>query len=743
MHRKYRFSGLIIVLLVGLLLFPLPVAARGFETVKFENPLLRESAALTASPQTAFDSLGYSVAISGNVVVAGAPYYTTGGIQKGAAFVYQIGENGWEDMTQVAKLSASDAAVLGYFGYSVAMDGDTIIIGAYGMDSSKGKAYVFVKPAGGWQNMTETAILTPQTPLNLAQFGYSVSISGDTIAVGANGENTSTGAVYVFNKPGGGWSGGLHENARLTASDGLTNDRLGAAVSIDGSTIVAGAIYHDLAGISNSGAVYLFEKPVSGWVSAVQTAKLSASDKAAHDWFGAAVSLDGDTLAVGADNKASQRGAAYIFIRPPAGWVNAAETAILDYSMDESFDHFGRSVSVDGESVLVGADGKSVFLSDKRGAAMLYLKPVAGWVTGTMPRERIYADSGASQDQFGFAVDHANGFAVAGAPMVDGSSEDNGAVFVFSPTQVYYNPDGVCYGNAPCFDVFAEARAAAAAGQGVVSISGMILEDVLINKDITVNIDASGWAIFQGKLDIQQGHFVLTQNLQSISDLTLGAGGSFDPLTYDVMLSNRGLQTVTGNFNFYSLSTDPTAVVDVGSSLLTISDNLSNGGSIKRSAPPQAVNTGGGAVLFLDAVSGPAIEITSTAAASLGNTAATVTMGAGPTPELCHNKTLLGDHVLRHYSITPQNTMNTNANLKLYFRASDNSYSEYTNIEPNTQVVVYGCGVNGWQALSDSQVPKPHPGGMYYYVEANNIQNYSVFAISTELAYVYLPLTIR
>ncbi len=737
MTRQHRLSFAISFLGILLILFPLPIAAKGLEPTIAENPVLKKSGVLTAIPQFALDELGYSVAISGNVVVAGAPYYNS---RLGAAFVYLIGENGWSDMTQVAVLTASDSSTSSYFGYSVAIDGNTIVIGAYGWNTSKGKSYVFVKPTGGWQDMSENAALTPLAPFNAGQFGFSVSISGDVIAVGANMENSSKGAVYVFSKPGSGWSGSLHEGARLTAADGASTDRLGEAVSIDGSTIAAGAIYQDVGGTSNSGAVYIFVKPGSGWVNAAQTAKLSTTDKAANDNFGKAVSIDGETLVVGADNKSTQSGAAYVFMRPGSGWSNANETVRLGYSMDELYDHFGRSVSIDGNMILVGADGKSVFMNDKRGAAFLYVKPAGGWINGMIQRDRIYTTEGINGDQFGFAVDLENGTAVAGAPLKDKLHTDNGAVYVFSPAQVYYNPDGICNGNIPCFNTFGAARAAVAV-DGIVSISGMILEDLLMNKAVTVNIDGNSWVNLQGKLDIQQGTFDLTSGLRSISDLTLGASGTFTPHTNLVMLGNRGLQSIAGNFSFYDLSTDPTAMVDIGPSLLNVTHQLTNAGAIKRSAPAQVVNTGGGVVVFQDAVSGPAVEITSTGATSLGSTEMDVTMGDDP--GLCNGKQLFAAYVLRHFRITPQNIGNLLADLKFYYRTADLAYSEMANLPANAKLVVYGCGVNGWQPLIDPQVQKSYPGGMYSYVEATSVQMWGAFAIGTSLSHIHLPLVVR
>ena len=131
---------------------------------------------------------------------------------------------------QQAKLTASDGAENENFGISVAIGGDTVVVGAnahFGTSAVQGSAYVFVKPGSGWANATETAELTASDRAVNDNFGVSVAISGDTVVVGANGDDSNRGSAYVFVKPGsGGWANAT-ETAKLTASDGAANDQFG------------------------------------------------------------------------------------------------------------------------------------------------------------------------------------------------------------------------------------------------------------------------------------------------------------------------------------------------------------------------------------------------------------------------------------------------------------------------------------------------------------------------------------
>ena len=188
-----------------------------------------------------------------------------------------------------------------------------------GANSRQGSAYVFVEPAGGWASGTETAKLTASDGAADDRFG-SVAVSGDTVVVGASfddiGAKSRQGSAYVFVEPGGSWASGT-ETAKLTAADGEVNDFFGNSVAVSGDTVVVGAFGDDIGANVNQGSAYVFVKPVGGWVTGTET-RLTAADEGTGDNVGSSVAVSGDTVVVGAsggDGANVNQGSAYVF--PP------------------------------------------------------------------------------------------------------------------------------------------------------------------------------------------------------------------------------------------------------------------------------------------------------------------------------------------------------------------------------------------------------------------------------------------
>ena len=213
-----------------------------------------EVAKLTASDAQADDRFGSSVAVSGGVAVVGANLEDSGGSNAGAAYVYEHSGGAW---TEVAKLTASDAEANDKFGYSVAVSGDVALVGAPTEDSggsAAGTAYVFEQSGGSW---TEAAKLTASDAQAIDWFGWSVAISGDVAVVGARLEDSGgndAGAAYVFESSGGVWS----QVAKLTASDAQLSDQFGITVAVSGDVAVVGAHGEDSGG-QQAGAAYIFQ----------------------------------------------------------------------------------------------------------------------------------------------------------------------------------------------------------------------------------------------------------------------------------------------------------------------------------------------------------------------------------------------------------------------------------------------------------------------------------------------------
>ena len=317
-----------------------------------------EQAKLTASDAAVSDYFGGSVSVFGDTAVIGARYDDhAGGIDAGSAYVFVRVGGVW---TEQAKLTASDAAVSDYFGGSVSVFGDTVVIGARRDDhaggTNAGSAYVFVRSGGVW---TEQAKLTASDAAAYEEFGCSVSLSGDTAVIGAAGDDhaggTGAGSAYVFMRTGGPGAPGWTEQAKLTASDAAASDNFGCSVSLSGDTAVIGAHYDDHAGGTCAGSAYVFVRSSGTWT---EQAKLTASDAATGDEFGCSVCVFGDAAVIGADDDShaggTDAGSAYVFVRSGGIWT---EQARLTASAAAAYDHFGASVFVSGDMAVIGAAG--------------------------------------------------------------------------------------------------------------------------------------------------------------------------------------------------------------------------------------------------------------------------------------------------------------------------------------------------------------------------------------------------
>ncbi|MDD5559066.1 choice-of-anchor tandem repeat GloVer-containing protein [Candidatus Methylomirabilis sp.] len=427
---------------------------------------MTETAKLTASDGAGGDEFGTSVAISGDTIVVG-PYRANIGATayQGAAYVFVKPGSGWATTSTFdSKLTASDGAAYDFFGRSVAIIGNTVVVGAVGADigatASQGAAYVFVKPGTGWATMTETAKLTASDGAASDAFGYSVAVSGDTVVVGAYGDNigsnSNQGAAYVFVKPGSGWATTSTFTAKLTASDGAAGDEFGWSVAISGDTVVVGADTDTIGSNTYQGSAYVFVKPGTGWATMTQTAKLTASDGAASDVFGTSVAISGDTVVVGAgaantsqgaayvfaqpvDNEFGiavaisgdtivvgahhadigtnvDQGAAYVFVKSGASWTTMTQTAKLTASDGDAYDKFGTSVAISGDTIVVGAYWADIGANWDQGAAYVFVKPGSGWATTSTFDAKLTASDGAVDDRFGTSVAINGDTVVVGAP---------------------------------------------------------------------------------------------------------------------------------------------------------------------------------------------------------------------------------------------------------------------------------------------------------------------------------------
>ena len=409
-----------------------------------------QSGKLTGATSTKF---GFSVAVVGDVVAVGMPDDDESSGDSGAAFVFSRVDGVW---TQKYKLKTNDAVEDDGFGTSVAFDGSTIVVGAPFDDVKKGATYLFVEPDDGWDNpsgtgtvdLTETAKLTAPNAAAADEFGNSVAVDGDTVVVGAYGRDVSTGVAYVFTKPGTDansdgsidwkdWAslsadGKAALTANLTIDGAASGDEFGNSVGIDANTIVVGASGDDGDALEFTGSAFVFVMPGSGgWVSTSTAAKLTASTRGDNDYFGRSVAIDGDTIVVGADEAENtvdgsqvKTGSAYVFTKPGTGWATDTETAKLTASDSAATDKFGYAVALDGDTVVVGAYGND----SSRGSAYVFTKPASGWDDGTETAKLTPSD-GRQNHKFGSSVAVDGDTVVVGAENKD--ANDVKAAYVF------------------------------------------------------------------------------------------------------------------------------------------------------------------------------------------------------------------------------------------------------------------------------------------------------------------------
>jgi len=388
-----------------------------------------EQAKLLASDGMVEDYFGRAVSISGNVSVVGAHRDDDNGASSGSAYVYRYDGTNW---VQEAKLLASDGEHHDYFGGSVAIAGDTIVIGAYGGGASgyeSGSAYVFRHNGANW---VEEAILLASDAAEDDAFGSSVAISGVTAVIGAisdddNGE--SSGSAYVFRYDSTNWV----EEAKLLASDGTAEDHFGSAVSLFDDTAVIGAS-GDWSDGGETGSAYVFRHNGTDWV---EEAKLLASDGEHHDSFGDAVSISGNTIVIGARGDSDNdflSGSAYVFRLERRGWVQEVKLLASDGAWH---DYFGGSVSISGDSIVIGAHGDDDNGLDA-GSAYVFWYDGLGWVE----QIKLLASDGAAEDAFGSSVSISGNTAIIGAYGDDDHRDFSGSAFIFAQCPADFEGDG-------------------------------------------------------------------------------------------------------------------------------------------------------------------------------------------------------------------------------------------------------------------------------------------------------------
>ena len=375
------------------------------------DPLLRwvEQQKLIASDAATNSYLGVSAAISGDTAILGASGLTVmGKAYAGGAYVFVRSGTTW---TEQAKLTTTDAAS-NALGDAVALSGDTAVLGARFVDgvgkTYAGAAYVFVRSGTTW---TQQAKLVHPTPAAFDYFGTSVAVSGDTVLVGSPRTDSSglgdSGAAYVFVRTGTTWT----KQAELLAGDIRIQGQFGSSVALDGNEAVIGAPWQWSSGFSpRSGEVYVFSRSGTTWT---QTASLQAADGAMDDYLGTSVAFFGNLLVAGApgvDLPAAKTaaGAAYLFARSGSTWTQAAKLTAPDAAKD---DGFGTAVSAASDTVAIAAPGADLPSKTEAGAVYLFTNGAGSWAL----RTKLVASDAAAAQSFGYGLSLSDDTLVVGA----------------------------------------------------------------------------------------------------------------------------------------------------------------------------------------------------------------------------------------------------------------------------------------------------------------------------------------
>jgi hypothetical protein len=415
---------------------------------------------IVAPDGQAFDFFG-AVALSGDTLAVGAKgstFSTSFGdrASQGAVYIFKRGLG--DNWTFVKKLLAPDGAAGDQFGCAVALEDDTLVVGAAGADpdgvTNRGAAYVFYRNRGGTENWGLVTRLLAADGLTDDGFGFAVDISGDTIVVGAPFDDTldaggqsgscpDRGSVYIFERNlGGADNWGLSKQLDLLYS--RARMFFGFSVGISGNTIVVGTPGDEVAGFTARGSAYVFERNLGGAGNWGVIPQLLAPGGLAFDLFGWSVGIDGDLIVVGAplaELYGEDQGSAYLYARNQGGAGNWGFARRFFSTDGAAGDFFGFSVAVEGQQVVVGAPGDDQDGRANQGSASVFARGPG--MTGVWRlRKQLFASDGLTGDAFGASVAISDGLIAVGAPNDDvGENEEQGSAYIFASFPFALTPE--------------------------------------------------------------------------------------------------------------------------------------------------------------------------------------------------------------------------------------------------------------------------------------------------------------
>lgn len=377
-----------------------------------------EEAQFAASDAIPGQQFGTSIALDGDTLVVGAPLDDRRGENSGSVYIFERLGNTW---FETARFSGGESSANDQFGYSVALVEDTLLVGSpYDSDEgfNRGSAYFFQRTRSGW---LQTARVLASDAENGDSFGFAVALGGGRAIIGAvlggTPQIVDSGSAYIFEQNLASWT----QTHELLAADAAAGDQFGFDVALTDTWAVVGARWDDDAG-STSGSAYVFERGFSSWG---QSAKLTASNARAGDEFGRSVAVWDNQVVVGAplnDGRCPDGGAGFVFEFGAMGW---SETAVLYASDANENDQLACGVSISADGVFLGA-----WLDGYMDTGSVYRYELANGVWSDT--SRYIASNPRNSDYLGCGVAASGALLAAGAPYRDDGGDASGSAYLFS-----------------------------------------------------------------------------------------------------------------------------------------------------------------------------------------------------------------------------------------------------------------------------------------------------------------------
>jgi virulence-associated protein VapD len=563
-YRHLQHSGLLAA-----------VAAAALGSVTVASAPLR-AAELQASDGAAADAFGDSASLSGNSGLVGAPFDDIGlNADQGSAYLFRSLDTATGTITESVKLTASDGAATDLFGYSASLSGNSGLVGAYlddiASNADQGSAYLFRNLDTATGTITENAKLTASDGAATDLFGYSASLSGNSGLVGARfdeiGSNSQQGSAYLFRNLDTA-TGTITENAKLTASDGAATDQFGYSASLSGTSGLVGAVGSN----SSQGSAYLFRGLDTATGTITENAKLTASDGAAGDNFGSSISLSGNSGLVGAigDKVGSNagQGSVYLFRNLDTATGTITENAKLIASDGAANDNFGISVSLSGNTGLVGAYRDDIGSNSDQGSAYLFrnLDTATGTITESV---KLIASDGAALENFGRSVALDGDQFVIGAMLGDGATGSSGKAYSGTVSSVTTLDEGNSSGTID--------------GISFISRTDWIIGETTSNNQVTLtagdsaDVTAAGKAVYIGKNAGSNDNKLVIEGSVTANHIYVGATGNMGNTLQLGGTGNRigdsvGITLNNGTLDTAGLSETVGMLTSMGTSVIGLGD---------------------------------------------------------------------------------------------------------------------------------------------------------------------------